>query len=317
MPETGKPSDFSGAVGNFDFKVVPSKTKLKNGESLDLNVIVSGKGNLKLFTLPKPVVPSSLEMYDPVHKENVTTPLTGMTGSISDVYTVIPQFKGSYPIQSIEFSYFDLGTKTYKTITSQPINIEVLDGPTATGNDAVSRNNANKTKVSENNTFAFIKLNTSLSSLKISPFLGSILFYVLLMLPFLIIPLIMAIKKKKEAIDGDVVGNRIKLSNKLAKKYLSEAKNQLENKEQFYIALEKAMHNFLKAKLHIETTDMSKDKITEILLKKNANVESVKSFINLTENCEFARYAPSTSVSIQQDFDKAVSIISELEKQIS
>ena len=193
----------------------------------------------------------------------------------------------------------------------------MLDGPTATGNDAVSRNNANKTKVSENNTFAFIKLNTSLSSLKISPFLGSILFYVLLMLPFLIIPLIMAIKKKKEAIDGDVVGNRIKLSNKLAKKYLSEAKNQLENKEQFYIALEKAMHNFLKAKLHIETTDMSKDKITEILLKKNANVESVKSFINLTENCEFARYAPSTSVSIQQDFDKAVSIISELEKQIS
>ncbi|WP_309608295.1 BatD family protein [Flavobacterium sp.] len=317
LPETGKPSDFSGAVGNFDFKVVPSKTKLKNGESLDLNVIVSGKGNLKLFTLPKPVVPSSLEMYDPVHKENVTTPLTGMTGSISDVYTVIPQFKGSYPIQSIEFSYFDLGTKTYKTITSQPINIEVLDGPTATGNDAVSRNNTNKTKVSENNTFAFIKLNTSLSSLKTSPFLGSILFYVLLMLPFLIIPLIMAIKKKKEAIDGDVVGNRIKLSNKLAKKYLSEAKNQLENKEQFYIALEKALHNFLKAKLHIETTDMSKDKITEILLKKNANVESVKSFINLTENCEFARYAPSTSVSIQQDFDKAVSIISELEKQIS
>lgn len=317
LPETGKPENFSGAVGSFDFKVSPSKTKLKNGESLDLNVIVSGKGNLKLFTLPKPVVPSSLEMYDPVHKENVTTPLTGMTGSISDVYTVIPQFKGSYPIQSIEFSYFDLGSKTYKTITSQPINIEVLDGPTATGNDAVSRNNANKTKVSENNTFAFIKLNTSLSSLKISPFLGSILFYVLLMLPFLIIPLIMAIKKKKEAIDGDVVGNRIKLSNKLAKKYLSEAKNQLENKEQFYIALEKAMHNFLKAKLHIETTDMSKDKITEILLKKNANVESVKSFINLTENCEFARYAPSTSVSIQQDFDKAVSIISELEKQIS
>ena len=127
----------------------------------------------------------------------------------------------------------------------------------------------------------------------------------------------MAIKKKKEAIDGDIVGNRIKLSNKLAKKYLSEAKNQLNNKEQFYIALEKAMHNFLKAKVHIETTDMSKEKITQMLMAKMANIESVKSFINLTENCEFARYAPSTSVSIQQDYDKAVVIISELEKQIS
>ena len=279
--------------------------------------MVSGKGNLKLFTLPKPIVPSSLEMYDPVHKENVTTSLAGMTGSISDVYTVIPQFKGSYPIQPLTFSYFDLGTKTYKTISSQPINIEVLDGPIATGNDIVSKNNANKTKVSQNYTFAFIKLKTSLSALKTAHFLGSILFYVLLSLPFLIIPIVMAIKKKKEAIDGDIVGNRIKLSNKLAKKYLSEAKNQLNNKEQFYIALEKAMHNFLKAKLHIETTDMSKEKITQMLMAKMANIESVKSFINLTENCEFARYAPSTSVSIQQDYDKAVVIISELEKQIS
>ena len=317
LPELGKPADFSGAVGSFDFKVTPSKTKLKNGESLDLNIMVSGKGNLKLFTLPKPIVPSSLEMYDPVHKENVTTPLSGMTGNISDVYTIIPQFKGNYPIQPLTFSYFDLGTKTYKTIISQPINIEVLDGPTATGNDIASKNNANKSKVLQNQTFAFIKLKTSLSGLKSEEFLGSILFYVLLLLPFLIIPVIMVIKKKKEAIDGDVVGNRIKLSNKLAKKYLSEAKNQLNNKEQFYIALEKAMHNFLKAKLHIETTDMSKDKITEILLRKNANIQSVQSFINLTENCEYARYAPSTSVSIKQDFDKAVSIISELEKQIS
>ena len=317
LPEIGKPEDFSGAVGSFDFKVLPSKTKLKNGESLDLNVMVSGKGNLKLFTLPKPIVPSSLEMYDPVHKENVTTSLTGMAGSISDVYTVIPQFKGSYPIQPLTFSYFDLGTKTYKTIASQPINIEVLDGPIATGNDIVSKNNTNKTKVSQNYTFAFIKLKTSLSALKTSHFLGSILFYVLLLLPFVIIPIVMAIKKKKEAIDGDIVGNRIKLSNKLAKKYLSEAKNQLNNKEQFYIALEKAMHNFLKAKVHIETTDMSKEKITQMLMAKMANIESVKSFINLTENCEFARYAPSTSVSIQQDYDKAVVIISELEKQIS
>ena len=317
LPEIGKPDDFSGAVGSFDFKVMPSKTKLKNGESLDLNVMVSGKGNLKLFTLPKPIVPSSLEMYDPVHKENVSTSLTGMAGSISDVYTVIPQFKGSYPIQPLTFSYFDLGTKTYKTIASQPINIEVLDGPIATGNDIVSKNNTNKTKVSQNYTFAFIKLKTSLSALKTSHFLGSILFYVLLLLPFLIIPIVMAIRKKKEAIDGDIVGNRIKLSNKLAKKYLSEAKNLLNNKEQFYIALEKAMHNFLKAKLHIETTDMSKEKITQMLMAKMANIESVKSFINLTENCEFARYAPSTSVSIQQDYDKAVVIISELEKQIS
>jgi hypothetical protein len=106
------------------------------------------------------------------------------------------------------------------------------------------------------------------------------------------------------------------MNNKLAKKYLSEAKKQINNKEPFYVALEKAMHNFLKAKLHIETSEMSKDNIQELLLSRKANLEVVNDFIALTENCEIARYAPSSSATIQQDFDKAVTIISELEKQI-
>jgi len=61
---------------------------------------------------------------------------------------------------------------------------------------------------------------------------------------------------------------------------------------------------------------MSKEKIKEILLTRNANPETVSDFINLTENCEFARYAPASSVTIQNDYDKAVEIISALEKQI-
>ena len=124
-------------------------------------------------------------------------------------------------------------------------------------------------------------------------------------------------RRKKEAIDSDVIGNKKKKSNLLAKKYLSEAKKQLANKELFYIALEKAMHNFLKAKLSIETSEMSKDKIREILLSKNVDLATVSQFISLTENCELARYAPSTSVSIQHDYEKAVEIISNLEKQLA
>jgi hypothetical protein len=124
-------------------------------------------------------------------------------------------------------------------------------------------------------------------------------------------------RKRKEAEDADVVGNKKRKTNALAKKYLSEAQKQLQNKEPFYIALEKAMHNFLKAKLSIETSEMSKDIITEILLTRNADAQTVKEFIALTESCELARYAPSTSVMIQQDYDKAVAIISSLEKQLA
>ena len=314
LPESGKPADFSGAVGSFDFKVTPSKTTLHNGESLELVVSAAGKGNLKLFTLPKPVVPNALEMYDPVHTESVNTPLSGMAGKISDNYTIIPQFKGTYPIKPMQFTYFDLNSGSYKTITSPEILVTVLDGPTATDSTAVA--STAKNKISNLEQFKFIKLKTELEDVHGKDFLGSNSFYALLLLPFGIIPLIVIFKKKKEAIDSDVFGNRIKMNNKLAKKYLSEAKKQIANKELFYVALEKAMHNFLKAKLHIETSEMSKDNIQELLLSRKANPEAVNDFIALTENCEIARYAPSSSASIQQDFDKAVEIISGLEKQI-
>ena len=316
LPEAGKPKDFSGAVGKFNFKVTPSRTGLKFGESLNLNVSVTGTGNLKLFGLPKPEVPSTLEMYDPEHSENVTTPLTGMTGSIADKYTIIPQSKGNFPIKPMHFTYFDLSSGTYKTITSPSIMLNVLDGP-GLSNAAPIVAGTSKVPTTSNKAFAYIKQKTNLKPVVSKDFLGSGLFYSLMILPFLGIPALILFRKRKEADDADIIGNKKKKSNALAKKYLSEAQKQINNKEPFYIALEKAMHNFLKAKLSMETSDMSKDKIKEILLSRSVHAETVSDFINLTENCDFARYAPSTSVTIQQDYDKAVEIISNLEKQIS
>jgi len=316
LPEVGKPEDFSGAVGKFDFRVTPSKTNLKNGESLDLVVSVTGKGNMKLFNLPKPVVPNSLEMYDAVHGEKVNTTLSGMSGKISDSYTIIPQFKGNYPIKPMRFSYFDLTTRTYKTISSPEIVVNVLDGPTDSNQVATTTPGVAKNTISSTEQFKYIKLKNNLVSMRNTDFFGSGAFYGLLFLPFLILPLIVLFKKKKDAIDSDVFGNRIKMNNRLAKKYLSEAKKQINNKEPFYVALEKAMHNFLKAKLHIETSEMSKSNIQQLLLSRNASPETVIDFIALTENCELARFAQSSSTTIHHDFDKAVLIISDLEKQI-
>lgn len=314
LPEATKPEGFSGAVGKFNFTVTPSKTTLKSGESLDLIVSASGNGNMKLFTLPKPVVPNALEMYDPVHDEQVTTSLSGMSGKITDKYSIVPQYKGKYAIKPMQFSYFDLNTGSYKTITSQEIMVDVLDGPMQAEANATA--NASKNVITKTEQFKYIKPKTTLVAIAKNDFYGSNLYYLLLFAPFVILPIIVLAKKRKEAIDGDITGNRIRMNNKLAKKYLSQAKKQINNKEAFYIALEKAMHNFLKAKLHIETSEMSKNNIQELLLSRNANPESVQNFINLTENCEFARYAPASSASIQQDYDKAVLIISELEKQI-
>lgn len=313
LPEKGKPADFSGAVGNFTFTAKPSKTTLSDGETMQLNLTVSGKGNLKLFTLPKPQVPAALEMYDPEHTEDISTPLSGMQGKMSDSYTIVPQNKGKYPIKPISFSWFDLATQSYKTVTQEEIMVNVLS---VSGKESDKDDFANKKKVESTEPFRFIALETSLKEVGRDDFFGSGLFFGLLFAPFLLIPFIVLGKKKKEAYDSDVTGSKIRQNNKLAKKYLGEARKQLGNKAAFYLALEKALHNFLKAKLNIETSEMSRDNIKDLLLSRNAKEETVYDFSKIMDNCEFARYAPSSDSAMQQDYDSAVSVITALEKQM-
>jgi hypothetical protein len=312
LPEAGKPAGFDGAVGTFDFKVTPNKTT-SNGEAIQLTVTVSGKGNLKLFTLPKPEVPSSLEVYDPEHKESVKTPLTGMYGSISDVYTIVPTAKGKFPIKPLTFSWFDLTTGKYKTITSDDIMLNVLK---VDANAAESVAVSQKQKLDPKEQFRFIALSTSLQSQEKDDFFGSGLFYALLIAPLLLIPVVVLARRKKEAYDSDVTGNKIRQNNKLARRYLTEAKKQLGSKEPFYMALEKALHNFLKAKLNIETSELSRENIRELLLSRKADPDTVNNFTVIMDNCEFARYAPSSETAMHQDYDSAVSVITALEKQI-
>jgi hypothetical protein len=122
--------------------------------------------------------------------------------------------------------------------------------------------------------------------------------------------------KPKKSSDLDIEGYKSRRANKLAKKYLSEAKKSLQKKDVFYVALEKALHNFLKSKLSIETSDYSKEKIKRLLLNKNIQNESVDLFIILIENCEFARYTPTSNVGINNDYENAVKVIAEIDKQI-
>ena len=317
LPETGKPVDFTGAVGDFKLDVSASKTELDATESLQLKVNVKGNGNLKLFKLPKISLPSSLEVYEPEHKENVSTNLSGMQGSISDSYTVVPQYKGKYPIPSISFSYFDLKTESYKRLSSDEIVIDVLNGPS--NNIASTENNVtanNKQAVVLNSDqFAFIKTKTDFTEMQQNYFFKSNLFWSLLLLPFLAIPLAIFIRKKKATRDADVYGNKIRKANKLARKYLGNAKKSLGQKEAFYIALEKALHNYLKAKLHIETNELSKDKIKSLLGGKGVEETVVKDFESILENCELARYTPIDVVTMQEDYDKAAKTISLIDKQ--
>ncbi|MCK0147945.1 BatD family protein [Arenibacter sp. F26102] len=317
LPTEGKPADFSGAVGEFQFSVTTSKTHLNASESLQAKVAINGKGNLKLFEIPGLNLPSSLEVYEPEFNESVRTTLSGMEGNVSNSYTVVPTFRGKYPIPSIAFSFFNPKTEKYQTLNSGEILINVLEGPTSgiVNNTGPITNNKQRV-VATGNQFIFNKLQPNLKAIGSNYFFGSNSFFLWWLLPILLIPITILFGKKREAIASDVEGNKIKRANKLARKYLSAAKKALGSKESFYVALEKALHNYLKAKLKIETSEFSKDKIVTLLSEKNVDETTQEGFVGLLKNCEMARYSPFSDVQMQQDYNKASEVISQLDKQI-
>ena len=125
----------------------------------------------------------------------------------------------------------------------------------------------------------------------------------------------------KNGLDSIVRVNNINTSPKKEKKdtktkYLSEAEEKLGEKEAFYVALERALHNYLKGKLDVETVDISKDNITKILESKNTREDSIKRFIDVLKSSDFARYTPVTNTEMKQELERAKKILVELDKQL-
>ena len=177
-------------MGVFEFNVVVDKLESKTGEAIQIDFVVKGTGNLKLFELPKPNLPADFEIFEPTHKEDIEENIRGMSGSISDSYTVTPQNKGKFLVKPQQFSYFDIQSKSYKTISSDEINLTI-----AQGDKHISQLQKNKTASPK--TILPIFTEANFVTLNSSTFFNSVWFYLLLGLPILTALFLLVFKKSK------------------------------------------------------------------------------------------------------------------------
>ena len=317
LPQNNKPKNFSGAVGQFDFDVILNKDLLKASESFQAKIKVKGKGNLKLFNLPAINVPNTLEVYEPEHDEKVKITISGMQGTIEDNYTIVPQFQGKYPIPSIQFSYFDPKSKSYKILKSQDLIVDVFEGPTAVNTNRNLKSIAPKTSIpAVDNAFRYIKLETKFESIDKKSFWRSQLFWTLVIFPVFILSISFLLKRVFYGRNEDVTKQKQRRAEQLTKKYLSSAKKHFDDQAQFYEVLERALHNYLKAKLKIETTELSKSKIKNLLHQNSVDKKTALEYVEVIESCERARYSPESLVNMKDDFKNASSLIGKIDRQI-
>ena len=316
LPDENKPSEFSGAVGDFKLDFLINKKSLKAQESFQSVVKVSGKGNLKLFKLPKIKAPSSIELFEPEYKEEIKTTLSGMEGTIQNTYTMVPQVQGKYPIPQIEFTYFDPNKESYVTLNSIDYVVDVY-GNSSLSNSIKSQEKIDQDlKISTDGAFGFIKLKSKFTPINKVEFWNKSIFWFIVFSPLALLPIIILIRKLWKSRTFDENDLKLKRRSKLAIKFLGNAKKHINNKPEFYDSLEKAFHNYLKAKLRIETVDIQRDIVVNSLVKKGANTSTIDSFMIILDNCDMARYSKITNVKMKQDYYSAIDIIEKLDNEI-
>ena len=317
----GKPAGFSGGVGHFTLTPSISQTEVQANEAVTIKLDISGSGNMKLLKTPAIDWPEGFEPYDPKVTNNFKTTTSGVSGTKSIEYLAIPRSAGEYTIPAVNFSYFDIDSKTYKTLSTPEYTIRVKRG--AGESSTVSDQ---QPVISYTQKEDIKQLGSDIRYIDTKRVEGrkskvESIHYNLIWLWY-VVPLIIAIvllvvlrKQIKEA--SDLTRMKYKRANKVAQKRLKAAAAALKanDKNAFYAAIESAAWTYLSDRLSIPTADLNKENIASILRQKGVSDALIADVMNVLSTAEFARYAPSTDHGMDDLYTATTYLINNLENE--
>jgi len=314
------PSDFNGLVGDFTMKMNLTKTSVKTNDGITLTISVPGTGNHKLMNAPVINTPSDFDKFDPKVTNNIDNTIAGMTGTKIFEYLIIPRHSGTFTIPSVSFSYFDIKTKQYKTLRTEPTTIQVEKGnmeETATAIPQYASSREDLKYIGKD----IRHINTD--QLKLYPksnyLFGSLLFYLLFIIPLALFFVFVVFAQKHISENANIQLVKNKRANKMAIKRLNHAAIFLKQnkKEEFYNETLRALWGYLGDKLSLPVSNLSKDNAQELLNKRNINAETIQAFMENINECEFARYSPNAGTDAMDElYKKSVDTLVSIEGQI-
>ena len=314
----GKPADFSGGVGEFTVSSSINSKELKTNDAITIKLVISGTGNLKLISNPEIKFPEDFEVYDPKVDNQVRLTREGLTGNRVIEYLAIPRHAGTYKIPGVSFSYFDIRSKSYKTLKTEEYVVNIEKG--AGNADQVIANFTNKEDLKVlGEDIRYIKQNEVTLQPKGSFFYGSMSYWLFYIIPALTFIIFFIIYRKQAAENANAAKVRTKKANKVATKRMKLAGKLLsENKKDaFYDEVLKALWGYISDKLNIPVSRLSKDNIEEKLRNHGVSEELIKDFLNALNDCEFARFAPGDeNQAMDKVYSSSIEVISKMENSI-
>lgn len=312
----GKPDNFTGAVGNFSFSPSISTKQVRANEPITITLKISGTGNLKLFKNPKIDFPSNFEVYDPTIDNNFAEASNGLRGTRKIEYLAIPRYEGNYTIAPIKFSYFDVNSKSYKTLQSSAYDIQVAKDDAS---KAVANNYATKQEVKVEKDIRFLKTGKPNFQSSQHFFAGSTAYWLWYMVPTLLLLAAFIFYRKQAKANANITLMRNRRANKVAVKRLKTAGKYLkaQDKAKFYDEVLRAVWGYFSDKLSIPVANLTKDNIEAKLSGHGIDDQLIDKFMHILNTCEFARYAPSESDAAMDNlYRETETAIGEMEREL-
>ena len=125
LPE-GAPEDFQGGVGELKLVREISRKEVSGSESVTIKLRVEGAGNFNTLEVPELIQPEGFDVYDPKYNENIRYSERGIRGYKEYEYLLVPQYRGSFIVPEMQWSYFNTRTERYETISiaADTLNVE-------------------------------------------------------------------------------------------------------------------------------------------------------------------------------------------------
>ena len=315
---SGRPASYCGGVGDFNISSSISATELKEDEAVTLKLVISGIGNMKLIKTPEVKFPADFEVYDPKVDNKFTLKAGGLSGNKVIEYLAIPRHGGKYTIPPVEFSYFDVKSGAYKTLTTSEYTLDVAKGAGASNTAPVGYVSKEELRLLGQD-IRYIHLGEVEYQVKGKHLYGSTGYWLWLIIPFGALVAIVIVYRKQAVENANMAKMKTKKAGKVANRRLKIARQKMRDNDKagFYDEILKAIWGYLGDKLSMPVSELSKDNISAKLTERQVSEELVGECLSLIGECEFARYAPSLSSTPEsQVYDKVNELMDRLENAI-
>lgn len=315
LPRKNKPSYFTGAIGRIRVKAHLNPTKCRIGDPLTLTLTIDGPAKLERIVPLRLSMQKTLLKNFKVYDETSAGKIEGNKKIFT--HTLRPVQAGSYNLPPLDLAYFDLASRSYKTVQTKPIRLQVEDAEAVGARDIQSPLGLEQTDIAslEGSLLANREDESLLQDEAFRPASLSWIWWMALCLP--LIDAIFWIYLRFLSQRGrDVIGLRRRRARGRALRTLSKAERikASGSRDKILGTLSEAMSGFVSDLCGLSSTSPTIQETQSVLLEKGHDADLVAAYSALMEICEEGRFSTHSVKGLGKLLSQARDLIGKLDK---